>query len=107
MKATLVILNLVASVLVIAATWLISQTQTLGVSKAYTDLDRAGVIDRQKLADSFPDLAANDRYAFAQRALPGRPVLRNIGIPCAAVFALNAVLIGVFTKPRARPAPST
>ncbi len=45
--------------------WLGIHTMTLGPVEAtalYTELDRAGVIDQQRLAQTFPNLAVNDRY---------------------------------------------
>ena len=103
MKRTLIILNLLAAALVIPAMRMVSEMYTLGVSLAYTELDRAQVIDQEKLAESFPCLLPNDRHNFAAGAIRNEPFLLYMGIPCMIGFVLNAFLIGIFMERKSSP----
>ena len=103
MKRTLIALNLIAALLVIPAMWLVAEMYTLRVSSAYTELDRAQVIDQQKLAQSFPGIVPNDRRKFAVWAVRERPFPQYLGIPCMVGFVLNAVLIGLFMERKKKP----
>ena len=57
-----ILLNLIA---VVACGWFWLHTTMLGsisVAGRYVALDRAGVINEERLAETFPNLAANPRY---------------------------------------------
>lgn len=78
----------------------------------YTKLDRAQVIDQTKLADFAAhqtlDLTPNDRNKVPRWMCPLGIYRGAVGIPCIVGFVLNALLIGVFMKRKARnaePAP--
>lgn len=106
MKITLIVLNLLAALLVIPAMWIVAEMYTLRVSLAYTELDRAHVIDQKTLAEVFPELVPNDRRNFAVWAVRDRPFPLYLGIPSMVGFVLNAVLIGAFMKRKERPNPA-
>lgn len=95
MKATLITLNLLAALLVMPAMSLVRAQCVMDTSLAYTALDRAGVIDQEKLKQEFPHLTGNDRRNFALWACGGRKE-RMLGVPCMIGFSLNALLIGCF-----------
>lgn len=100
MKLTLIILNLVAAVLVFPAMRASETIALLRVSSGYTELDRAGVINRDKLKELFPRQADNDRYEMPKLMLMRGSLSASqmIGIPCMMGFLLNAILIGAFWK---------
>ena len=64
----------------------------------YVALDRAEILNREKLGETYPEQMENDRVLIPKLFFQKRhPVLR-LGIPCAVGFILNAGLIGIFWK---------
>ena len=97
MKTLLVMLNLAAAILTIPVTSAIHTMYVMDASRAYTTLDRAGVIDHAKLEHQFPQLIPNDRHEFGQWACSSRQDTL-IGFPFTIAFSLNALLIALFWK---------
>ena len=106
MKTTIIVLNILAAILVFPAMSLVHQAQLASARSMYVELDRAQVIDRQKLAEMFPDELKNDRYDIPKRFVAWRRNAWMVGYPCVAGFGLNALLIGIFLKRKPRAEPS-
>jgi len=102
MKSTLVILNLVAATLVFPAMWLVHSAQVANARSMYTELDRAQVIDREKLEKMFPMEFKDDRNLIAKKFVEPRKNTWMLGYPCIFAFLANSILIGCFMKERGR-----
>jgi len=74
-------------------------------SAMYTELDRAGVIDRVRLEKKYPNEFKYDRNAIAQRYVGPKHSEWIIGYPCVLGFVLNALFIGLFMKRKRRAEP--
>lgn len=98
MKTILITLNLIASILVFPAMWLVHKAQVASAMHMYTELDRAQVIDRERLTEVFPSESSNDRYDIPRKLTARRKSAWMIGYPCIFGFLMNALLIGIFMR---------
>lgn len=96
MKIPLIILNLIAAVLVFPAMAILHSVHVNSAASMYTELDRAGVIDRNRLEEKYPNEYKTDRYSIARRYIGPRRSEWIVGYPCVFGFLMNALLIGKF-----------
>ena len=96
MKSVLIALNVLAALLVILAMNVIHDLYQLRGINMYVELDRAQIIDRNKLEAAYPKQIQNDRILIPKLFFSrGYPAL-YIGVPCIIGFILNAFLIRIF-----------
>jgi hypothetical protein len=100
MKTALIALNMLAAILVLPAMRLVDSAQLASARSMYIELDRAQVIDRQKLSEMFPKESNNAQVEIPRRFVAWRTNAWMVGYPCIAGFCLNALLIGRFMKKR-------
>jgi hypothetical protein len=93
--------------------WLRFQTTVLGplaVSARYTELDRAQVIDAQRLAQTFPNLAGNSRHLVPEWLTS--PVVgtgQSLTLYALILAALNLAIVLLLARGltgKAAPAPT-
>jgi hypothetical protein len=98
MKITLIVLNLIAAALVFPAMKVGHDMYVMSGTQMYVALDRANLINREKLAEAFPEEIKNDRILIPKRFMNPNYKAYWIGLPCVAGFAMNALLIALFWK---------
>ena len=104
MKLTLILLNLVAAALVFPAINILNGINGMGMQGFYVDLDRAQLIDQEKVKSFFPEEAKNDRHLIPEKFMKNRN--KNawiLGYPCIFGFMMNAILLAVWRKPKVDP----
>ena len=104
MKITLIILNLLAAALVFPAMNILNEVKYMNLNNLYTEIDRAGLINQEKLKQYFPKESKNPRTEMPRRLMGERNTEWIVGYPCILGFVANAVLIAIWRKPKAEPA---
>lgn len=103
MKVLLITLNLLSVLLILLASHMVHDQYFLRGMDMYVALDRAEIINREKLKESYPDQIKNDRVLIPRLFYQKEHPVLILGIPCAIGFLLNARLIGVFWKSHSKP----
>jgi len=106
MKIALILLNLIAAALVFPAMAILHSVHVNSAASMYTELDRAGVIDRGRLEEMYPNEYKNDRYSIAQRYVGPRRSEWIVGYPCIFGFLMNALLIGISMQRKRKAEPA-
>jgi len=94
MKILLIILNLLAAVLVFPAMGITHQLYEFRGVDMYVELDRAQIINRDRLKEAYPQQFHNDRILLPKLFFSKDYPAVFTGVPCIIAFILNAVLIG-------------
>jgi hypothetical protein len=104
MKLTLIFLNLVAAALVFPAINLMNGINAMGMQGFYVDLDRAQLIDQEKVKSFYPEESKDDRRLIPQKFMRNRNTNAWVlGYPCIFGFMMNAILLAVWRKPKVDP----
>ncbi|CAA6697547.1 Unannotated, partial [Lentimonas sp. CC19] len=101
MKLTLILLNLVAAALVFPAINIMNGINEMGMQGFYVDLDRAQLIDQEKVKSFYPEESKDDRRLIPQKFMRNRNTNAWVlGYPCIFGFMMNAILLAVWRKPK-------
>ena len=106
MRIFLIGLNLLATLGFLVMLYIGSYLAPLGTCSRYTELDRAEVINRDKLALSFPSLLPNDRHSAGEWL--AEPVLnwyKNLGVVAAILATINLMGAACLLDHRAKSVP--
>jgi hypothetical protein len=104
MKLTLIFLNLVAAALVFPAINIMNGIQGMGIQGFYVDLDRAQLIDQEKVKSFYPEESKDDRRLIPKKFMGNRNTNAWVlGYPCIFGFMMNAILLAVWRKPKIDP----
>jgi hypothetical protein len=103
MKIILIILNLLAAGLVFPAMNILHEVNSHNHRYFYAQLDRAQLIDQQRLEQYFPEEAKNPTTEMPKKWLEDLKPEWIVGYPCVLAFLLNATLLAVWRKPKSEP----
>jgi hypothetical protein len=93
MKIYVIAFNILAASVIFCSIFLTHELYVLSATNMYVALDRAKIIDRERLKEVYSLEFENDRILIPKKYMNKKLSVYWIGIPCAIAFTLNAIFI--------------